>query len=41
MYDPGAARQKSWVCFAGSTLQVVNPHDQIGIDLIYTTDRGT
>ena len=41
MFDLGTSRWNCWVCFAGSALQAVNPHDQIGIGLIHTTDHGT
>ena len=41
MFDPGTTRWNCSVCFAGSALQAVNPHDQIGIGLIHTTDHGT
>ena len=41
MFDPGTARWNCWVCFAGSALQAVSPYDQIGIDLIHTTDHDT
>jgi hypothetical protein len=34
-FSPGTAQQNSWVCFAGSALQIVSPHNLTRTNLIY------